>query len=81
MSKNQGIFHYGLPPPLLDHFRKAGSPMCQADKHVIPSIISPFCVCALVDWIALPSFVRMQLSLLCFFYLVVFLTSRGKYLP
>ncbi|XP_052199849.1 uncharacterized protein LOC127806527 isoform X8 [Diospyros lotus] len=33
MSKNQRIFHYGLPPPLLDHFRKAGSPMCQTDKH------------------------------------------------
>ncbi|KAH7861513.1 hypothetical protein Vadar_027210 [Vaccinium darrowii] len=26
-SKNHGIFHYGLPPPLLDHFRLARSPI------------------------------------------------------
>ncbi|XP_058187699.1 uncharacterized protein LOC131304454 isoform X2 [Rhododendron vialii] len=32
-SKNHGIFHYGLPPPLLHNFRRAQSPMLQANTH------------------------------------------------
>ncbi|XP_028109658.1 uncharacterized protein LOC114308286 isoform X2 [Camellia sinensis] len=33
LSKNHGMFHYGLPPPLLDHFRRAQSPMFQNNIH------------------------------------------------
>ncbi|KAF7152297.1 hypothetical protein RHSIM_Rhsim01G0005100 [Rhododendron simsii] len=33
LSNNHGIFHYGLPPPLLYHFRRAQSPMLQANTH------------------------------------------------
>lgn len=33
LSKNHGMFHYGLPPPVLDHFRRAQSPMFQNNIH------------------------------------------------
>ncbi|KAL6977736.1 hypothetical protein U1Q18_026524 [Sarracenia purpurea var. burkii] len=32
-SKNHGIFHYGLPPRLLDHFRVAHSSVFQTNIH------------------------------------------------
>ncbi|XP_057463389.1 uncharacterized protein LOC130753520 isoform X2 [Actinidia eriantha] len=33
LSKNHELFHYGLPSPLLDHFRRACSPVIQTDVH------------------------------------------------
>ncbi|XAR72384.1 [Fructose-bisphosphate aldolase]-lysine N-methyltransferase [Bertholletia excelsa] len=33
LSKNHGIFHYGLPTPLLDHFRRALCPTFQTNIH------------------------------------------------
>lgn len=34
-SKNHGIFNYGLPPPLLDHLRKARVSTSRTETHVI----------------------------------------------
>ncbi|GFZ18279.1 hypothetical protein Acr_27g0000180 [Actinidia rufa] len=33
LSKNHELFHYGLPSPLLDHFRRACSPVIETDVH------------------------------------------------
>ncbi|CAL5375265.1 unnamed protein product [Camellia sinensis] len=41
LSKNHGMFHYGLPPPLLDHFRRAQSPMFQNNIHVSANLHEP----------------------------------------
>lgn len=34
LSKNQGIFHYGLPSPLLECFRKAQCPGLHTNRKV-----------------------------------------------
>lgn len=38
--KNHGIYHYGLPPPLLDHLRRARNPAWQS----ITLVSSPYCL-------------------------------------
>ncbi|CAK9169427.1 unnamed protein product [Ilex paraguariensis] len=37
-SKNHDIFHYGLPPPLLDHLRRAWNPMLQTNTLTLENL-------------------------------------------
>lgn len=39
-SKNHGVFHYGLPPPLLDCMRRSRNPSLQSMTLVIPHLFS-----------------------------------------
>lgn len=40
LSKNHEIFHYGLPPPLLDHLRRARDSTWQSNTPVNSTLLT-----------------------------------------